>query len=75
MDNSITVIMVIAKTLKVSFSLVCFDNHCLAILRYSYVGDKAKLALLLDYDGTLAPLAAHPDAAVLPETTKQVVIC
>ncbi|XP_054265178.1 uncharacterized protein LOC128988028 isoform X2 [Macrosteles quadrilineatus] len=36
-----------------------------------YVGDH-KLALLLDYDGTLAPLAPHPDLAVLPNETKAV---
>ena len=31
-----------------------------------YVGNAEKLALLLDYDGTLAPLAPHPDLAFLP---------
>lgn len=31
-----------------------------------------KLALLLDYDGTLAPLASHPDLAKLPTETKHV---
>jgi len=36
-----------------------------------YIGDH-KLALLLDYDGTLAPLAPHPDLAVLPHETKRV---
>ncbi|XP_014255923.1 alpha,alpha-trehalose-phosphate synthase [UDP-forming] [Cimex lectularius] len=30
-----------------------------------------KLALLLDYDGTLAPISPHPDLAILPEPTKQ----
>jgi len=28
--------------------------------------------LLLDYDGTLAPLAPHPDLAILPLETKSV---
>lgn len=37
-----------------------------------YVGDKAILALLLDYDGTLSPIAKHPDLAVLPPDTKKV---
>jgi len=39
-------------------------------LFYRYIGDTNKLALLLDYDGTLAPLAPHPDLAVLPLETK-----
>lgn len=30
------------------------------------------MALLLDYDGTLAPLAPHPDLALLPNETKNV---
>lgn len=37
-----------------------------------YIGSKHKLALLLDYDGTLAPLAPHPDLAILPQETKNV---
>lgn len=37
-----------------------------------YVGDKAILALLLDYDGTLSPIAKHPDLAILPTETKKV---
>ena len=34
-----------------------------------YVEDK-KLVLLLDYDGTLSPIAPHPDLATLPSKTK-----
>lgn len=37
-----------------------------------YIGDNHKLALLLDYDGTLAPIATHPDLAILPLETRNV---
>lgn len=37
-----------------------------------YVGSEAKLALLLDYDGTLSPIASHPDLATIPEETKKI---
>ncbi|XP_039285067.1 alpha,alpha-trehalose-phosphate synthase [UDP-forming] isoform X2 [Nilaparvata lugens] len=37
-----------------------------------YIGNTNKLALLLDYDGTLAPIAPHPDLAILPQETKHV---
>ncbi|CAG7837219.1 unnamed protein product [Allacma fusca] len=37
-----------------------------------YVGSTCKLALLLDYDGTLAPIAPHPDLATIPDETKRV---
>ena len=37
-----------------------------------YVGDRATLALLLDYDGTLSPIAQRPDLATLPPETKAV---
>lgn len=39
---------------------------------FRYIGDTNKLALLLDYDGTLAPLAPRPDLAILPTETKNV---
>ena len=38
----------------------------------SYVHESSRLALLLDYDGTLAPIAPHPDLAYMPEETKRV---
>lgn len=37
-----------------------------------YIGNTGTLALLLDYDGTLAPLALRPDLATLPLETKRV---
>lgn len=39
---------------------------------FRYIGYSHKLALLLDYDGTLAPIAPHPDLATLPQETKNV---
>ncbi|KAA0197793.1 hypothetical protein HAZT_HAZT006088 [Hyalella azteca] len=39
-----------------------------------YVTETSKLALLLDYDGTLAPIAPNPDLAVLPAETKKVLV-
>lgn len=37
-----------------------------------YVNESSRLALILDYDGTLAPIAPHPDIAHLPTETKKV---
>ncbi len=37
-----------------------------------YVGDRAILCLLLDYDGTLAPIMPKPELAVIPPETKKV---
>ena len=39
-----------------------------------YLGSQGppSLALLLDYDGTLSPLASHPDLATIPPVTKQI---
>ena len=37
-----------------------------------YIGGGDKLAILLDYDGTLAPIAPHPDMAIIPNETKRV---
>lgn len=42
------------------------------MIHSSYIGHNHKLALLLDYDGTLAPIAPHPDLATLPQETKNV---
>ncbi|XP_063242724.1 uncharacterized protein LOC134542428 [Bacillus rossius redtenbacheri] len=40
----------------------------------TYLGESGRLALLLDYDGTLAPLAPRPELAVLPAETKEVLL-
>lgn len=37
-----------------------------------YIDGGEKLAILLDYDGTLAPIAPHPDMAIIPNETKRV---
>ncbi|XP_030760036.1 trehalose-phosphate phosphatase B-like [Sitophilus oryzae] len=37
-----------------------------------YLKDAKELALLLDYDGTLTPIVAHPDLATIPPETKTV---
>lgn len=47
-------------------SITNIDFNC------RYIGNTNKLALLLDYDGTLAPLAPHPDLAILPLETRSV---
>jgi hypothetical protein len=39
---------------------------------HDFVGQTRTLALLLDYDGTLAPIAPRPDLALLPPETKKV---
>ncbi|XP_037927128.1 alpha,alpha-trehalose-phosphate synthase [UDP-forming]-like [Hermetia illucens] len=44
-----------------------FDDYLL-----KYIGYNHKLALLMDYDGTLAPIAPHPDLAILSPETKNV---
>lgn len=36
----------------------------------NFVGDNKNLALLLDYDGTLAPIAPHPNDTRLADDTK-----
>lgn len=35
-----------------------------------FIGDSDKLTLLLDYDGTLAPIAAHPNLTAMANETK-----
>lgn len=37
---------------------------------YRKIKPSHKVALLLDYDGTLTPLVSHPDLAILSKKTK-----
>jgi trehalose 6-phosphate synthase/phosphatase len=37
-----------------------------------FVGDAPIISLLLDYDGTLSPLAPRPELATIPHETKKV---
>ena len=37
-----------------------------------FIDQSSKLVILLDYDGTLAPIVSHPDKALLPEGMRQV---
>lgn len=39
-----------------------------------YVGDSKKFALLLDYDGTLAPIAPHPNLTCMSELTHEALV-
>lgn len=41
------------------------------ILHYRFVAKGDKLVVFLDYDGTLAPLAAHPNLTVMEPETEQ----
>lgn len=38
----------------------------------NHIAGAGKLSLILDYDGTLAPLTSHPDLAVMPDETANV---
>lgn len=44
-----------------------FDNYLI-----NHIDDVCKLSLILDYDGTLAPLTSHPNLAFMSEETKRV---
>ena len=37
-----------------------------------YVGNASKIAILLDYDGTLTPIVKHPSLAILSKETKDI---
>lgn len=45
------------------------DNESLIIIRTKY-GKAEKRLILIDYDGTLIPLATFPEAAILNEKTE-----
>ncbi|XP_050434865.1 uncharacterized protein LOC126842056 isoform X1 [Adelges cooleyi] len=44
-----------------------FDD-CLS----GYIGDRNKIVLFLDYDGTLTPIVESPEMAIIPDETKNV---
>nr|QSV39858.1 trehalose 6-phosphate synthase [Liposcelis entomophila] len=58
------------ETLPTTMQPVTLDDFDEYLAKY--IGSSHKLALLLDYDGTLAPIAPHPDLAILPPETKNV---
>ena len=49
----------------------CLDNHILSSIRNKYLDARNRL-FLLDYDGTLIPIAKLPESAVLNEKTKAI---
>lgn len=57
----------VGNTIMQPVSIDDFDDYLL-----KYIGYNQKLALLLDYDGTLAPIAPHPDLAILSPETKNI---
>ncbi|KAH8339391.1 hypothetical protein KR074_004033 [Drosophila pseudoananassae] len=57
----------VGTTIMQPVSVDDFDDYLL-----KYIGYNHKLALLLDYDGTLAPIAPHPDLATLSPEIKNV---
>lgn len=52
-------------------SLIPVDNGYQSYLT-EYIEDSTKLNLLLDYDGTLAPIVSHPDLAMMSAETRRV---
>ncbi|XP_050440830.1 uncharacterized protein LOC126845883 [Adelges cooleyi] len=49
-------------------SVVTNFNNCLS----GYIGDRNKIVLFLDYDGTLTPIVASPELATIPKDTIKV---
>lgn len=60
----------VQQDLQTSLIPMTLDNYDEYLSKY--IGNAEKLALLLDYDGTLAPLAPHPDLALIPNETKRI---
>ena len=64
---------VIARKLTTTMKATCssssgnYQSHLT-----NYIDDSNKLLLLLDYDGTLAPIVSHPDLALLSKETRRV---
>jgi len=55
--------------LEMEPTLADFDHYL-----ESFVGDSKQLALLLDYDGTLAAIAPHPNLTSMTDKTKATLI-
>ena len=61
------------KSRKISMSEMNLEDFDGLLKKYIEKNQQWKrLCLLLDYDGTLAPVASHPDLTILPDETKAV---
>lgn len=71
MQDTTKLSSVILPTFSKYFKLIMsFKRNVYEDFLISYLQNASKLALFLDYDGTLTPLVDHPDLAKIPDDTK-----